>query len=516
MVGITLILGFLPILAVVSALPTEQGSLLKPKTQSALNDCLKAAAVPAVFQSAAGFEELATPLNTRMQSSIGPAVITLPTTPQHISATVKCARQFGVKVTPRGGGHSYNAQCLGDGAIIVDLQSFHDVVYDPKTQLVRIGGGARLGNVAQKLYDQGKRAMPMGTCPDVGIGGHANGGAGWTNRLWGLTVDQTVEVEVVTADGKITKANKDFNKDLFWALRGASASFGIITNFYFKTYAASESNVVYSYWFKGLSVDESAAAFNEITNFGEKAPKQLGLLISLSSRKEGIHLYGAYYGKSQKEFDTLFAPLLKRLPSPDETDVSVKGWVDTLKYAAESESITVPEIGGTQQRRAFYAKSLMTEAAAPLRLETMKNLFNYLNTTGQNPAIATETPWDILILLSGGRESTSMNKDKLKENSFGRRTALWGFDMLSTIINLAEKSNKDAINLIAGLDKAVRRPMDGAYLNSHDPQLSRAEAHRLYYGPQYQKLTELKKMWDKDQVFWYPQSIDPKKYGLLD
>ncbi|KAF3901757.1 hypothetical protein AA313_de0202580 [Arthrobotrys entomopaga] len=513
MVGNTLILGFLPLLATtVSALPTDQGYPLKPKTQSTLNDCLQAAAVPAVFQSAANFKELALPLNTRMQSSIGPAVITLPTTPQHISATVKCAKQFGVKVTPRGGGHSYNAQCLGDGAVIVDLQNFHDVVYDPKTQLVRVGGGARLGNVALKLYDQGKRAIPMGTCPDVGIGGHANGGAGWTNRLWGLTVDQTVEVEVITADGEITKASKDVNKDLFWALRGASASFGIITNFYFKTYAATESNVAYSYWLTGLTVDQSAAAFNEITKFGETAPKELGLLISLSSSQEGIHLYGAYYGKTQKEFDDLFAPLLKKLPKPGKTDVNVKGWVDTLKYAAETETIAVPEIGGTQRRGPFYAKSLMTEASDPLQLETMKSLFRYLNTTGRDPAVTTQTPWDILIVLSGGPESASMDKEKLKESSFGQRTALWGFDMLASIVNLTEKSNKDAINFIGGFDKAIRRPTDGAYLNSHDPQLSRDEAHRLYYGPQYQKLSELKKVWDKDQLFWYPQSIDPAGY----
>jgi len=125
-------------------------------------DCLGAANVPVNFANSPNFDTLKTPFNLRTQFT--PLVITLPTTSQHVAATINCATTYKLRVTARGGGHSYAAFGLGgeDGHVIVDLQMMHDVVYDSRTTIATVGGGARLGNIAQSIYDQGKRALPHG------------------------------------------------------------------------------------------------------------------------------------------------------------------------------------------------------------------------------------------------------------------------------------------------------------------------------------------------------------------
>ncbi|EPS41612.1 hypothetical protein H072_4489 [Dactylellina haptotyla CBS 200.50] len=509
MVRNTLFLGLLPLLASASPLPVDSGAHLDPRAQSTFTDCLGAGKVPIIMQSWSSFNTLASPYNLRLKYK--PSVIVIPTTTQHISSTVKCAKQFRVKVSARGGGHSYSAQGLGgaNGAAVIDMQRFHDVVYDASTELAQVGGGARLGNIARKLYDQAKRGIPHGTCPAVGMGHPSLGGFGISSRYWGLMADQIYQVEVVTADGSIKTARKNYNGDLFWALKGAAPSFGIITKFWFKTYAVPESIVNYSYSFTGLSVDQAAAAFIEIQNFAKSAPKELGLGVSLWGNGVAFELSGAYYGKSQQDFDNMFQPLLGKLPAPSSSTVNVKGWIDTLlRFAGNGGSLSVPEIG-YNEHTTFYAKSLVTSQTSPLSLDSMKSFFNYA--ANQGPGASNQgLPWFVIINLYGGGNSAINNPALLNESSYGHRDSLWNFQFYTTMSNgLTTQSNTNALSFLNGFDQSVRRSWDAAYVNYADPTYSRADSHKLYYGGQYGKLQLVKKKYDRDQVFWYPQSIDP-------
>ncbi|KAG8735505.1 hypothetical protein FRC12_018042 [Ceratobasidium sp. 428] len=99
--------------------------------------------------------------------------------------------------------------------------------------------GNKLGDIAQKLWDNGKRALPHGTCPYVGSGGHtAFGGFGPYSRVAGLLHDRVTSAQVVLANGTLTTASSTKNADLFWALRGAGASYGIVTEWTFATLPA--------------------------------------------------------------------------------------------------------------------------------------------------------------------------------------------------------------------------------------------------------------------------------------
>jgi FAD/FMN-containing dehydrogenase len=136
-----------------------------------------------------------------------------------VSLAVKLAASFSVPVQPRCGGHSFGSYSLGgaDGALVVDLAALNTVTVDKKTWKATIGGGTRLEQVTNGLYSQGKRAIAHGTCPQVGIGGHATiGGQGPLSRMWGLTLDHVLEMEVVLADGTITRASASQNEDLFF------------------------------------------------------------------------------------------------------------------------------------------------------------------------------------------------------------------------------------------------------------------------------------------------------------
>ncbi|EWC43778.1 hypothetical protein DRE_07343 [Drechslerella stenobrocha 248] len=500
-----LLLPLLSLLLPVDAVPVVPNLHTRQQT---FTDCLAAAGVPIVLQSDSSFAQLSSAYNLRLAYT--PRTITIPTTVLQISATVKCAKQYGVRVSARGGGHSYSAQGLGgaDGHVVVDLQNLHSVKYNPASTLAEVEGGARLGNIAQQLYDQGKRGIPHGTCPAVGMGHPSLGGFGISSRFWGLMVDNIEKVEVITADGALRTAKPSWNGDLLWALKGAGPSFGIITKFYFKTYSVPETIVNYSYRFSGITVDQAVAAFLDIQEFAKSAPRALGLGVSLWGNGVSFELSGAYYDKTEQDFTDLFKPLLDKLPIPTTSEVNVKGWIGTLIRYAGAQTLSVPETG-YDEHTTFFAKSLVTSQASPLLASSIRTFFDYANTQGVT-ASQSGLPWFVIINLYGGGDSAITNPDLLLQSSYGHRDTLWNFQFYTTITPpLTPQANSSSITFLDGFDKSVRRAEDGAYVNYADPTISRADSHTLYYGQQYERLADMKKKWDNDQVFWYPQSIDP-------
>jgi FAD/FMN-containing dehydrogenase len=130
--------------------------------------------------------------------------------------------------------------------MVINLERFQTVQVNNTTGIAEVGGGVRIGNLAQHIYDQGKRALSHGTCPGVGIGGHfTHGGYGHTSRHWGIALDSIVAAEVVLADGTLVTAYPSGRyKDVFWAIRGAADAIGVVTKFYLKTEAAPADGAI--------------------------------------------------------------------------------------------------------------------------------------------------------------------------------------------------------------------------------------------------------------------------------
>ena len=132
-----------------------------------------------------------------------------------------------------------------------------------------MGSGVRLGNLALAIYNQGQRALPHGSCPGVGVGGHfTHGGYGYSSRTWGLALDTIVAMDVVLANGSNVHTTSSQYTDIFYAMRGAADSFGIVTYFYLKTVPAPSSVVSFTADISGAVRDVATItnAFIEFQN----------------------------------------------------------------------------------------------------------------------------------------------------------------------------------------------------------------------------------------------------------
>ncbi len=146
---------------------------------------------------------------------------------------VNFARENGMTLGVRGGGHSLAGLSAIDGGMLLDLALMNGVDVDPEAKLARVQGGALWGDVDRETQAFGLVA-PGGVVSDTGVAGLTlGGGYGWVRRKHGLSVDSLVEAQVVGADGQVRTASEDENPDLFWAIRGGGGNFGVVTSFTF-------------------------------------------------------------------------------------------------------------------------------------------------------------------------------------------------------------------------------------------------------------------------------------------
>jgi FAD/FMN-containing dehydrogenase len=163
-----------------------------------------------------------------------PAVIAIPQTTDDIRHCIAIARKNTAILSVKSGGHGGMGQGTNDGGIMLDMQHFSQVeVLDAAKGMVRVGAGARWGNVANMLEEHGL-VVSAGDTKSVGVGGlTVGGGIGIMVRKYGLAIDQLIGAEVITASGDVLYTSNSENADLFWAIRGGSGNFGIVTHFDF-------------------------------------------------------------------------------------------------------------------------------------------------------------------------------------------------------------------------------------------------------------------------------------------
>ena len=163
-----------------------------------------------------------------------PVYVLRPKSVEDVRAAVRFTASAGLALSVRGGGHGYPGFATNDGGVVIDLGGLAEVeILDEDRHLVRVGGGAKWGQVADALAPAGL-AISSGDTKSVGVGGLTlTGGIGWKVRRYGLALDSVVGAQMVTADGSVVRADPESNPELFWALRGGGGNFGIVTAFDF-------------------------------------------------------------------------------------------------------------------------------------------------------------------------------------------------------------------------------------------------------------------------------------------
>ncbi|TKG94031.1 FAD-binding oxidoreductase [Puteibacter caeruleilacunae] len=163
-----------------------------------------------------------------------PALIIQCTSIEDVAHAVKFGTQHNLLIAVRGGGHNSAGTSVCDDGLMIDLSLLNAIAVDPSNQTVKVQGGALLGDVDKATQEHGL-AVSAGIVSHTGVGGLTlGGGFGWISRKHGLTIDNLLSVELVTAKGEIVTASETENPDLFWAVRGGGGNFGIATTFEFK------------------------------------------------------------------------------------------------------------------------------------------------------------------------------------------------------------------------------------------------------------------------------------------
>jgi FAD/FMN-containing dehydrogenase len=209
-----------------------------------------------------------------------PRVIARCTGAADVAAAVRFARDRDLEIAVRGGGHNVAGTAVCDDGIVIDLSPMRAVSVDPAERTAHVQGGALWGDVDHETQAHGL-ATSGGIVSHTGVGGLTlGGGVGWLMRKHGLTVDNLLEAEVVTAEGDILRASADDHPDLFWALRGGGGNFGVVSSFRFALHDVGPTVIAGPvFW----AAEDTADVLRFYREFVADAPDELGTVVRLGT-----------------------------------------------------------------------------------------------------------------------------------------------------------------------------------------------------------------------------------------
>ncbi|KAI0389146.1 Glucooligosaccharide oxidase [Xylariaceae sp. FL0594] len=439
------------------------------------------------------------PFNQRVY--FNPVAIAVPETPAQVQAALNCGRQYGVKVTPKSGGHSYASLGFGgeDGHLVIQLDRMNSVSVDNSTYIATVAAGTRLGHLAAQLYSQGGRAFSHGTCPGVGVSGHVlHGGFGMSSHTHGLALDWVVGLTVLLANGTIVEASATQNKDLFFAMLGAGSNYGIALSYKFQTYAAPANVTVYQVslpWNKTTAVAGLEALGNWANN---TMPANINM--RLAGGNGNANLEGVFYGVG-KDLGAALQPLLNVVGGTVTTNKTMD-WLGALKFYAYGDLETTYPYN---VHETFYSKSLTLTS---LKGQSAQDFVNYW----WGPARNVQRNWWFQLDLQGGVNSYQANNvASTSLRSYAHRDKLYIMQLYDRVFWGSYPSNGfDFLdNWVRNTTASLPASDWGMYINYADARLDRDTAQRVYWGKNVPELQRIKKIYDPQELFYYPISIKP-------
>jgi FAD/FMN-containing dehydrogenase len=404
---------------------------------------------------------------------------------------VNFAREQGLTLSIKAGGHNVAGNAVNDDGIVLDLSQMRGVHVDPALQTVRVQGGATWGDLDRETQLFGL-AVPGGVVSTTGVAGLTlHGGLGHLRRKHGLSIDSLVSVDIVTADGELRRASATENEDLFWAVRGAGSNFGVVTSFEFRAHPVGPMVFVGAIFYP---FEEASSILPAWRDFMATAPEELSSLAicwsvpPVEPFPPEIHgtpvvvVAAAHCGPAE-EGERVVQPL-RELAQPV---VDASGPWPWLGLQSGFDAIF------PQGELRYWKSRSVTELSDEV-------IGDIIELAGRRPAPLS----DIVIWHHGG----AMSRVAEDETAYGGRDTPFLVTAEASWTDPAQ--NEEAIAWAREVFDAMERYSTGAvYLNF--PGLGEEEDSlaRAGYGANYDRLTALKAKYDPENLFRMNINIPP-------
>ena len=408
-----------------------------------------------------------------------------------VLTAVNFAREHGIALSIKGGGHNISGLAVCDGGLMLDMSRMRGVWVDPTARIARAQAGCLLGDVDRETQLHGLAAV-LGFVSATGVAGlTVGGGFGYLTRRFGWTSDNVTSMEVVTAEGRIVRASEKENSDLFWGLRGGGGNFGVVTGFDYQLYPVGPEVIAGAIAWRA---DSASQVLEMCRTLMEKAPPELVCVAGLRMAPPAPWLSKDVHGKP------IVALFVCHSGSIDEGE----------KLVAPIKAFGSP-VGDIVQRRPYVSQQSLLDATQPKgrryywKSEYLPRLEPDLLGAAIRHAQAIVSPHSAIILfpLDG-----ALNRLPENQSAVGNRDTAWVLNVTASW----EKAEDDKTNIEWA--RAAWRDMrgfstGGTYVNFLTEEEG-DERIRAAYGNNYNRLVEIKSKWDPGNLFCMNKNIRPK------
>jgi FAD/FMN-containing dehydrogenase len=437
-----------------------------------------------------GYEDVARAWNATITAR--PAVVARCSSTHEVVAALRFARDEGLEVAVRSGGHSVSGASTTDGGVLIDLGLMDEIEVDPERRTARVQGGALLGAMDRATQRHGL-ATTAGMVSHTGVGGLTlGGGYGYLARLHGLACDNLISAEIVTASGEVVTASDDEHPDLFWGIRGGGGNFGIVTSFEFRLHPAGPDLLSVELLF---SATDGPAAMRAFRDFTAEAPREVVSVASatvarsswgiLDDRWIGAPVVDIEFTYAGPDFDAgaRLAERFRRVAAPI--------WEES-KPIPYVELQTLGDQAWAAGRRRYWKASLLWDLSDEL-LETFVSRAEAAAGTGAG----------VELVSLGGKIADVAESD----SAYSNRDA--AFDFLAVAQWDDPAGDDEHVQLTRENWRAISAfSPGGVYVNNLGGDA--VERVREAYGAtKYEQLAALKGVWDPDNVFHRNANIQP-------
>jgi len=395
---------------------------------------------------------------------------------------VNYAREHNLLLAVRGGGHSAAGSSMCDGGLAIDLSPMKGIRVDPARRTVRAAAGVTWGELDAETQAFGL-ATTGGVVSTTGIAGLTlGGGIGWLGRTHGLSCDNLVSVDIVTADGQLRTASADEHPDLFWAVRGGGGNFGVVTSFEFRLHEVGPTVLAGLLVWPRPMAREALKVWREFT---QGAPENASAYAGLGTSPDGIPIavFIAFHYGPTEEGEALFAPVRKFGPP-------VADMVEAMPYTAAQKMLDPLNPPGNR----VYWKS-----------QILRNVDDDVLDTVIAGAESTPSPLSAALFeFYGG----AINRVGVTDTAYPLRDATYALNSIAAWADPAQDAEN--IQWARGMWDSVQPFSPGSvYVNFLGVGDETDERTHAAYGPNYARLAQIKATYDPGNLFRLNHNIKP-------